>query len=314
MMESASRQQDIGANAGNNGFSQASGEKRADKRLEKHTEKRAEKTASRPRKGRAKPRETVPPPTPFDLPPQPEVAHLLRVSTLGELAGSLAHEINQPLTAILSNVQAAQHYLENETIDRDELRETLADIAADGLRAAGIVSRIRALVKKGQLDMQPQELGQLVRDVAALVHGDAAQRNVRVAVEIEGGPHVVHGDRVQLQQVVLNLMMNALDAVEACTADDRLVTARVSGEGPQTVRVSVSDRGEGIATQPLDAVFTPFFTSKPQGLGLGLPISRNIVTLHGGRLWAENNAARGATFHVSLPLEREAHATAARVR
>jgi C4-dicarboxylate-specific signal transduction histidine kinase len=305
VMESGHRHRGMDANAANCAFSQVCDETRG----KQTAEKRSEKEAHRARKTKAGPRDAAQAAS-FDLPrQQPEFAHLLRVSALGELAGSLAHEINQPLTAILSNVQAARHYLESETLDRDELRETLADIAADGLRAAAIVGRIRSLVKKGEIDMQPQDLGQLVREGAALVHSDAAARGVRVAVDIEGGPHVVHGDRVQLQQVVLNLVMNALDAVDSATGDDRLVTVRVSAAQPHTVQVAVSDRGEGIGARPLDAVFKPFFTSKPQGLGLGLAICRNIVTLHGGELWAENNAERGATFHVALPLEREARAS-----
>jgi two-component system sensor kinase FixL len=307
LIEFGHRHHGIGASAANSAFSQATDETSGNQT----GEKRSEKDAARAGRRKARPRDAAQPAS-FELPrQQPEFAHLLRVSALGELAGSLAHEINQPLTAILSNVQAARHYLESETLDRDELRETLADIAADGLRAAGIVGRIRSLVKKGELDMQSQDLGHLVREGAALVQRDAAQRGVRVTIDVDGGPHVVHGDRVQLQQVVLNLVMNALDAVESALADDRVVTVRVAAVQPHTVQVAVSDRGEGIAARPLDAVFKPFFTSKPQGLGLGLSISRNIVMLHGGQLWAENNAGRGATFHVTLPLEREACALAA---
>ncbi|VWC69444.1 two-component regulatory system, sensor kinase protein [Burkholderia lata] len=230
-----------------------------------------------------------------------ELAHLTRVSALGELAGSLAHELNQPLTAILSNAQAAQRFIDADPIDLSEVRETLNDIVADNCRAGEIIGRIRALVRKGDVDLQLLDIGGVVRDVVVLVHSDAVLRGIRTALDIDDALPVVRGDKVQLQQVVLNLLLNAFDAVHDGYASDRIVAVRVWAEPDATVRIAVRDRGHGLTVDQLDKIFKPFFTSKPHGLGLGLSISRTIVAAHGGRLWAENNADRGASFHVALP-------------
>lgn len=230
-----------------------------------------------------------------------ELAHLTRISALGELAGSLAHELNQPLTAILSNAQAAQHFLEGASINLPEVRETLKDIVADNCRAGEIIRKMRALVRKGDVDLQPLDVGGVVRDVVLLVHSDAILRRIRTTLDIEAALPAVRGDRVQLQQVVLNLLLNGFDAVQDGPAADRVVTVRVWSGPEGAVRICVCDRGHGLTVDQLDRIFKPFFTSKPHGLGLGLSISRTIVAAHGGRLWAENNADRGASFHVALP-------------
>ncbi|WGS45517.1 ATP-binding protein [Burkholderia sp. JSH-S8] len=241
-----------------------------------------------------------------------ELAHLTRISALGELAGSLAHELNQPLTAILSNAQAAQRFLEADPIDLPELRETLKDIVADNCRAGEIIRKMRALVRKGDVDLQPLDVGGVVRDVVLLVHSDAILRGIRTTLDIESELPVVRGDRVQLQQVVLNLLLNGFDAVHDGPAVDRVVTTRVWAEPDGAVRICVCDRGHGLTVDQLDKIFKPFFTSKPHGLGLGLSISRTIIAAHGGRLWAENNAARGASFHVALPASAPAESNHAR--
>ncbi|WP_084909539.1 PAS domain-containing sensor histidine kinase [Burkholderia ubonensis] len=230
-----------------------------------------------------------------------ELAHLTRISALGELAGSLAHELNQPLTAILSNAQAAQHFLDADPINLAEVRETLKDIVADNCRAGEIIRKMRALVRKGDVDLQPLDVGGVVRDVVLLVHSDAILRRIRTTFDIEDALPSVRGDRVQLQQVVLNLLLNGFDAVHDGPAADRVVTVRVWAEPEGAVRICVCDRGRGLTVDQFDRIFKPFFTSKPHGLGLGLSISRTIVAAHGGRLWAENNADRGASFHVALP-------------
>jgi two-component system sensor kinase FixL len=230
-----------------------------------------------------------------------ELAHLTRVSTLGELAGSLAHELNQPLTAILSNVQAAQRFLAADPIDLAEVREILQDIVQDNCRASEVIRRIRAFVKKDDLELAPLDLAGVLRDVVLLVHSDAIVRGIRVTLDIRGDLPMVRGDKVQLQQVMLNLLLNAFDAMNDCPVDDRVVEVVVKRDRGGTLRIAVRDRGHGLTVERLDKIFKPFFTSKPQGLGLGLSISRSIVDMHGGRLWAENNADRGATFYVSLP-------------
>ncbi|UKD17197.1 ATP-binding protein [Burkholderia aenigmatica] len=237
-----------------------------------------------------------------------ELAHLTRISALGELAGSLAHELNQPLTAILSNAQAAQRFMDAEPINLTEIRETLKDIVADNCRAGEIIRKMRALVRKGDVDLQPLDVGGVVRDVVLLVHSDAVLRGVRTTLDIDAPLPTVRGDKVQLQQVVLNLLLNAFDAVHDGYASDRTVAVRVWAELDGTVRIGVRDRGHGVTVEQLDRIFKPFYTSKPHGLGLGLSISRTIVTAHGGRLWAENNADRGASFYVALPSESTAAA------
>lgn len=232
-----------------------------------------------------------------------DLAHLTRVSTLGELAGSLAHELNQPLTAMLSNAQAAQRFMAMDPIDLDEVREILHDLVADNRRASEVIRRIRALLKKGELEAAPLSLAEVIGDVVLLLHSDAIVRGVRVFMNIDPGLPPVHGDRVQLQQVVLNLLLNAFDAMESHGVPDREVVIEASVNDEGSVRVAVRDSGPGLADDIVEKLFTPFFTSKRDGLGLGLSISRSIVDMHGGRIWAENNADAGATFHFTIPTE-----------
>jgi two-component system sensor kinase FixL len=235
-----------------------------------------------------------------------ELAHLTRISTMGELAASLAHELNQPLTAILSNGQAAQRFMDQAPIDLAEVRDILKDIVDDSGRASEVIRRMRAFVKKEeQQQLTSLDVGGLLRDVALLVHGDAVARGIHVSHVIDDGLPPVRGDKVQLQQVLLNLLLNAFDAVSDCGTSDRAVAlfARPDSEGG--VRIAVRDRGHGQAADKLECIFKPFVTSKPQGLGLGLSISRSIVQIHGGRLWAENNFDQGMTFYVALPASRD---------
>ncbi len=234
--------------------------------------------------------------------PRQELAHASRVSVMGELAGSLAHELNQPLTAILSNVQAAQRFMASGSPESmAEVREILADVVQETDRASEVIRRMRALVRKGELEVAPTGIGRLVHDAAILVHSDAIVRGVVLTTEMEPELPQVLGDRVQLQQVALNLLLNAFDAVSDRPPRERLVTVRVARDGIAGVRVSVRDNGTGLTTQKLERIFMPFFTTKREGLGLGLWISRSIVDAHGGRLWAENNRRQGATFHFTLP-------------
>jgi two-component system sensor kinase FixL len=231
-----------------------------------------------------------------------ELAHASRVSAMGELAGSLAHELNQPLTAILSNVQAAQRFMASGSPDcLAELREILADVVQETNRAGEVIRRMRALVKKGNLEVAPTVIESLVREVAGLVHSDAIVRGVRLALEIEPALPQVSCDRVQLQQVMLNLLLNAFDALKDRPHAERLVTVRVARNGEVGVHVAVHDTGTGLTGDKLDRIFKPFYTTKREGLGLGLSISRSIIEAHGGRLTAENNPGKGATFRFTLP-------------
>jgi PAS domain S-box len=230
-----------------------------------------------------------------------DLAHLTRVSTIGQLASSLAHELNQPLTAILSNVQAAQRFMTADPIDLAELRDILNDIVQDDYRASEVIRRIRTVVKKGDFEVISLDLASVIRDVVALVHSDAIVRGIRVTLDIDTALPPVRADRVQLQQVMLNLLLNAFDAMNEVPPVDRAVCVTLKPADNGMVLIAVRDRGHGLTADKLDKIFKPFFTSKPQGLGLGLSISRSIIDMHRGRLWAENNNDRGATFYVALP-------------
>ncbi|GAB2909781.1 hypothetical protein GCM10027093_54870 [Paraburkholderia jirisanensis] len=230
-----------------------------------------------------------------------ELAHLTRVSTLGELAGSLAHELNQPLTAILSNVQAAQRFIEHDPPDLAEVRDILNDIVDDSCRASEVIRRIRAFVKKEELELVRLDISGVLRDVVQLVHSDAIVRGVHLSLDVDEHLPPVRGDKVQLQQVMLNLIVNAFDAVRDVDLLDRVVTAFAGRDRDGMIRVAVRDRGHGMSADRLERIFKPFVTSKAQGLGLGLSISRSIVEMHRGRLWAEKNSDQGMTFHVTLP-------------
>jgi PAS domain S-box-containing protein len=231
-----------------------------------------------------------------------ELAHVARISTMGELAASLAHELNQPLTAILSNAQAALRFLSARPADIGEVREILQDIVKDNSRAGEVIRRMRSLVKKEQLDFAPVDMASLVREVVALVHSDAILLNVNLAVKTAHGLPTVQGDKVQLQQVVLNLLLNAFDAMKEYPPKERQVKLSVELNDAGLIQTAVSDRGPGLSSDKLDKIFQPFYTTKGEGLGMGLSICRSIVEAHRGRLWAENNADHGATFSFTLPV------------
>jgi PAS domain S-box-containing protein len=231
-----------------------------------------------------------------------ELAHLSRVTMLGELSGSLAHELNQPLTAILSNAQAAQRFLAHDDVDRDELREILSDIVDQDKRAGEVIHRLRLLLKKGEVEVQPVDVNNAVREVLKLIRGDLVNQSVSALTKLEPGLPTVSGDRVQLQQVLLNLVMNACDAMNGNAPADRQIVVSTELSDDPVICFSVSDRGHGLAAGELEKVFEPFFTSKAHGLGLGLAVCRSIITAHGGKLWAVNNPEKGATFHFTLPV------------
>jgi len=231
-----------------------------------------------------------------------ELAHVARLSTMGELAASLAHELNQPLTAILSNAQTAERFLASDQIDLDEVREILKDVVEDDRRASEVIHRLRALVRKEPPAFAPLDLGSVIGDVVRLVHGDAVLRHSRVSVEVALGLPAVLGDRIELQQVVLNLLVNAFDAMKDCPTREREVSVRAALDGAGMVKVAVRDRGTGVSAGDLDRIFEPFHTTKREGLGMGLSICRNIIAAHGGRLWVENNPNRGATFWFTVPV------------
>jgi C4-dicarboxylate-specific signal transduction histidine kinase len=230
-----------------------------------------------------------------------EVAHLSRVTTLGEISGSLAHELNQPLGAILANTDAAELHLQSPTPNLDEVRAILADIRKDDLRAGEIIHGIRAFLRRQALEKQPLEVAQLVEEAVRLIGADAVMRKTSVGLEIPPGLPRVTGDRIHLQQVVLNLLLNGMDAVSTCPVANRRITIRAARPDPHTVEIAVSDAGVGIQAGDLPRVFDPFHTTKQGGLGLGLAICRSIVEAHGGSISIQNNPDRGATARFTLP-------------
>jgi len=235
-----------------------------------------------------------------------QIAHLDRVGALGQLASSIAHELNQPLTAILSNAQAATRLLGEASPDLAELRGCLADIVSDDRRAAAVIGRMRELLRKSDVHKLPLAINDLITTTVALVANDALLHAVAIEVTLARTLPVAYGDSVQIQQVLLNLLSNAIAASAAGRTADRKITVRTAALETADVEVAVHDSGDGIAPADLERLFEPFFTTKSDGLGMGLAISRMIVEAHGGRLLAENDPAGGATFRVHLRTSRVA--------
>ena len=225
---------------------------------------------------------------------------------MGQLASSLAHEINQPLGAILRNAEAAELYLEHPSPDLEEIRAILADIRADDQRAGHVIDRMRGLLKRHTLDPRRLDVGALVGEVVALVRVDAVTRQVKLGVDVPGDVPHVRGDRVHLQQVLLNLILNGMDALDAARPEDRRIRVSARLDAAAIVEIAVDDAGPGVPADLLAQIFDPFFTTKPSGMGMGLAISRTIVEAHGGRLWGENKQGGGAVFRFTLPIADEA--------
>jgi PAS domain S-box-containing protein len=234
-----------------------------------------------------------------------QITHLTRVAMLGELSGALAHELNQPLTAILSNAQAAQRFLNSDRMNIEELREILRDIADEDRRAGEVISRLRAMFRKDVAYFQALQANELVQDVLQLARGDLVSRGIEVNTRLSPDCPIVLGDRVQLQQVLLNLILNACEAMTEEPAGPCVLSIATEIHASRTVRFSVADSGPGISQEQLKELFQPFFTTKQQGLGLGLSISRSIVNAHHGALSVVNSLGGGAVFYVDLPAQAE---------
>ena len=230
-----------------------------------------------------------------------ELAHVGRVSTMGQLASTLANELNQPLGAILRNAEAAELFLRGDSPDLEEVRAILADIRKDDQRAGEVIDRMRALLKRRGLEHTTLDIADLVDEVMPLVHPDAVSRKVRLDIEVPRNLPPVRGDRVHLQQVLLNLILNGMDAMGEVPAEARRLTVRARQADAGTIEVAVADAGHGVPAEKFARLFEPFFTTKPNGMGLGLPISSTIIEAHGGRIWAENSPA-GATFFFTVPV------------
>ncbi len=232
---------------------------------------------------------------------QVELTHLSRVTMLGELSSSLAHELNQPLTAILSNAQAAHRMMAQGTDTREEIQEILSEIIAEDRRAGEVIRRMRGLLKKGEIRAEPLDLPEVVDEIARLLRSDLISRGVAISTDFEAALPRVVADRVQTSQVLLNLVTNACDAMETTPAEQRRLLLSAGRADRDLVRVSVADSGSGIVQADVDSLFQPFVTTKATGMGLGLAVCRTIVAAHGGRIWATNNPGRGTTFHFTLP-------------
>jgi signal transduction histidine kinase len=229
-----------------------------------------------------------------------ELGHNGRVSLLGQVTTSLAHELGQPLGAIMRNADAGELYLENDPADLDEVRAILTDIRRDSARAAAVIDRLRALLQRRGVEMQDLAWGGVVDEVLGILRGDATARGIVLAADTPDGLPAVRGDRVQLQQVLINLVANALDSLEGAGSERRVVVRTRPAAGG-FVECEVSDTGPGIAQERMDDLFEPFVTTKTNGMGMGLPISRTIVEAHGGRLWTDPGPGRGATFRFTVP-------------
>jgi len=235
---------------------------------------------------------------------QADLARVNRVTTMGELTASLAHEVNQPIAAAVTNANTCLRWLTRDDPDLQEAREAASRIVKDATRAAGIISRVRLLFKKGTLRHERLDANEAIREMIVLLRSEATRYNITVRIELAPDLPRIMGDRVQLQQVLMNLIVNSIDAMKE--ADGARELAVKSQRTEQEVLVSVSDTGVGLPPQQAEEIFNAFFTTKPHGTGMGLRISRSIVESHGGRLWAAHNSPRGASFHFALPTKIEA--------
>ena len=237
---------------------------------------------------------------------QADLAHVNRVTTMGELTSSLAHEVNQPIAAAVMNADACLRWLDGNTPNLEEARASAMRIVENGRRAAEIISRVRVLFEKGVLKRELVDVNEVIREMIDLMRGEATRYSISVRVELAADLPKVMGDRVQLQQVVMNLIVNSIDAMKDVHGTRELALKSQRAENEQ-ISVRVSDTGVGLPPQQKDHIFNAFFTTKVHGTGMGLSISRSIVESHSGRLWAADNSPRGASFHVILPTKVEAH-------
>ena len=233
---------------------------------------------------------------------QADLAHVTRVTTLGEMTASIAHEVNQPLAAVVTNGQACLRWLARQSPDLEEARDALGRIIKEGNRASEVIGRIRALVKKSPPRRDQLDINDIILEVIALTRGEVQQNRVALQAQLSDDLPLVLGDRVQVQQVVLNLVMNGIEAMSAVTERSRELLIRSVQHESGQVLVAVKDSGIGLQPGSLDHLFEAFFTTKPKGMGMGLAISRSIIETHGGRLWAAPNDGPGATFQFTLDI------------
>jgi C4-dicarboxylate-specific signal transduction histidine kinase len=230
-----------------------------------------------------------------------QLAHMARVSTMGELAASIAHEVNQPLTAIVAHGDAGMRWLSQVPPNTDEARNAMKEMVVQGHRASDVIGRIRGLLRKAPPNLSTLGANQLIEDVLVLTRQQVAEHGITVRVELASDIPSISGDPIQLQQVLVNLILNAIEATSAKTDGAREVVLTSQRQGINEIVIAVHDSGKGVAPQDMDQLFRPFFTTKAAGIGMGLAISRSIIEAQGGRLWATSNQGIGATFQFSLP-------------
>ena len=239
-----------------------------------------------------------------------ELAHLNRRSTVGELSASITHELTQPLSAIGNNTEAAELILGTTSPDLHELKEINADIARDQRRAIETIKRLRRLLTKSPTETQVVDLSEVVREVFEFLSAQAAAHHVTLSTSLSPRPLLVSGDPIHLQQVVLNLLMNGMEAIGSAASSERTITARTAVLEGAVVEVAIEDSGPGIPPDKVEQIFEPFFTTKDAGMGMGLAITRTIVVSHGGRIWAANRPEGGAVVRFILPLAKMDRGTA----
>src|SRR6267378_1887139 len=237
---------------------------------------------------------------------QAELARVTRVTTLGELTASIAHEVNQPLAAVIANAEACLRWLDRETPDLAAARRSVEWAISDASRASDVVRGVRALANKTDMERVPLDVNDIVREVIALVRRELISHSISLRTELAPDPPMILGDRVQLQQVMINLVMNGIEAMEPVLDRPRKLLIRSHRDDAQRMLVSVTDCGIGISRENADRLFKAFFTTKSGGMGMGLSICRSIMEAHGGRLWATANVAHGATFQFTLPVNTDA--------
>jgi two-component system sensor kinase FixL len=236
---------------------------------------------------------------------QAELAHLTRVMTMGELAASIAHEVNQPLAAVITNCSACLRWLARDPPNLEEAREAVRRMIRDGNRASEVIARIRTLMRKAEPQKVQLAVNDVIGEVIAMADSEVRRNRVLLKTDLAAALPPVLADRIQLQQVLLNLLLNGMEAMWAVTDRPRELIVRSQKAEADAIRVAVQDAGTGIDPQNLERIFTAFFTTKPTGLGMGLPISRSIIETHGGRLWATPNVGPGVTVQFSLPTSDE---------
>jgi C4-dicarboxylate-specific signal transduction histidine kinase len=236
---------------------------------------------------------------------QAELAHVTRVTMLGELTASIAHEVNQPLAAVVANAEASLRWLNRETPDLAAARRSVEWVISDGCRASDVIRRVRALAKKSDMETVRLDLNQIVNEAITLVERELARHDVLLQTELTPGLPEILGDRVQLQQVIINLLMNGIEAMESIADRPRELLIRSGRDDTGKLILSITDSGIGISAESANRLFNAFFTTKSSGLGMGLSICRSIVEAHGGRMSASSNDGPGATFQFALPLHQE---------